>query len=339
MSMSSGDMPALIGFGCEAVLYGSYCILFIVSWMVLAQNRRSPNLSSPVVFANCLLFFCCTAHFALEFNHFYTTLESTGVDGFSAETPSLFGADFLISFTDLVGDLVLVYRCWMLWGQNYYVVILPLLSAFGGFACIMEVLHLVLITDPASPAPPAAIVPLGLAGYILPLATNVVVTSLIVYRIWMSSRIVKESPVVIGQGASHRAMMLIIESGALYLIIQFIFVVLFAIQHPAQGIVAVIATQIYGIAPTLIIIRVGLGISSEHTTKAITSTRIEWIARRGGDTGTSGTQFTIEHSMAETDMDIRMKDFDLAHMKGHDEIEIAEVEMAPASNYESASPV
>ncbi|KAG1823953.1 uncharacterized protein BJ212DRAFT_710504 [Suillus subaureus] len=255
MSASSSDIPALIGFGCEAVLYGSYCILFIISWVVLGQNRRSPNLSSPVVFANCLLFLCCTAHFALEFNHFYTTLESTGVDGFSAETPGLTGADFLISFTDLVGDLVLVYRCWMLWGKNYYVVILPLLSAFGGFACIMEVLHLVIVTDPTSPAPPAAIVTLGLAGYILPLATNVIVTSLIVYRIWISSRIVKESPVVIGQGASYRAMMLIIESGALYLIVQFVFVVLFAIQHPAQGIVAVIATQIYGIAPTLIIIR------------------------------------------------------------------------------------
>lgn len=109
----------------------------------------------------------------------------------------------------------------------------------------MEVLHLIIITDPTSPAPPAAITTLGLAGYILPLATNVVVTFLIVYRIWTSSRIVKESPVVIGQGASHRAMMLIIESGALYLIIQFVFVVLFAIQHPALGIVAVIATQIY----------------------------------------------------------------------------------------------
>jgi hypothetical protein len=109
----------------------------------------------------------------------------------------------------------------------------------------MEVLHLIIITNPTSPAPPAAITTLGLAGYVLPLATNVVVTSLIVYRIWVSSRIVKESPVVIGQGASHRAMMLIIESGALYLIIQFVFVVLFAIQHPALGIVAVIATQIY----------------------------------------------------------------------------------------------
>ncbi|KAG1796262.1 uncharacterized protein HD556DRAFT_1441555 [Suillus plorans] len=339
MSASPIDIAALIGFGCEAVLYGSYCILFIVSWIVLSQKRPSPNLSSPVVFANCLLFFCCTAHFALEFNHFYTTLESTGVDGFSAETPGLIGADFLISFTDLVGDLVLVYRCWMLWDRNYYVVILPLLTAFGGFACIMEVLHLVITMDPTSPAPPPATVGLGLAGYILPLATNFVVTSLIVYRIWTSSRVVKESPIVIGQGASHRAMMLIIESGALYLITQFVFVVLFSIQHPSQGIVAVIATQVYGIAPTLIIIRVSLGISSEHTTKAITSTRIEWIARRGGDTGTSDTQFTVEHSMVETDMDIRMKDFDLTRMKGHEEIEIAEVDMGPASHYESASPV
>lgn len=95
MSASPTDIAALIGFGCEAVLYGkdstssdvfqriltgehsrtgSYCILFIVSWIVLSQKRPSPNLSSPVVFANCLLFFCCTAHFALEFNHFYTTL-------------------------------------------------------------------------------------------------------------------------------------------------------------------------------------------------------------------------------------------------------------------------
>ncbi|KAG2338099.1 hypothetical protein BDR05DRAFT_1062938 [Suillus weaverae] len=333
--MSPTDIPALIGFGCEAVLYGSYCILFIISWIVLGLKRRSPNLSSPVVFANCLLFFCCTAHFALEFNHFYTTLESTGVDNYSAETPGLMGADFLISFTDLVGDLVLVYRCWMLWGKNYYVVILPLLSSFGGFACIMELLHLLIITDPTASAPPAAVVTLGLVGYILPLVTNVVVTSLIVYRIWISSRIVKESPVVIGQGASHRAMMLIIESGALYLMTQFVFVVLFAIQHPSLGIVAVIATQVYGIAPTLIIIRVGLGISSEHTTKAVTSTRIEWIARPGDNTGTSGTQFTVDHSMAETEM----KDFDLARMKRHDEIEIAEVESAPASPYESGSPV
>jgi len=55
----------------------------------------------------------------------------------------------------------------------------------------------------------------------------------------------KEAPIDIGQGASHRAMMLIIESGALYLATQFIFVIVFAIGHPAENIMAVIAVQIY----------------------------------------------------------------------------------------------
>jgi hypothetical protein len=109
----------------------------------------------------------------------------------------------------------------------------------------VELIHILVTSNPTSPAPPPALVPLGLAGYILPLATNVMVTSLIVYRIWFSSRVVKESPVDIGQGASHRAMMLIIESGMLYLVTQLVFVVLFAMQHPAEGIMAVIAAQIY----------------------------------------------------------------------------------------------
>lgn len=71
------------------------------------------------------------------------------------------------------------------------------------------------------------------------------VTSLIVYRIWSSSRTVPDSPLQIGQGASRRAMMLIIESGSLYLLFQLVFAVLFAVQNPAEGILAVMAVQIY----------------------------------------------------------------------------------------------
>jgi hypothetical protein len=38
---------------------------------------------------------------------------------------------------------------------------------------------------------------------------------------------------------------IVIESGMIYLAVQLVFVVLFAIRHPAQGIVGVIAVQIY----------------------------------------------------------------------------------------------
>jgi len=87
-------------------------------------------------------------------------------------------------------------------------------------------------------------------------------------------------------------------------------------------------------------IRVGLGISSEYSTKAAASTRIDWIARPGV-TGTSGTQFTTEPGMMSGDGMVQMKDFDLSRMKGHDEIEVAEVELPTTSysEHEGVSPV
>lgn len=47
-----------------------------------------------------------------------------------------------------------------------------------------------------------------------------------------------------------------------------------------------------GIAPTLIILRVGLGISPEQTSGTAVSTNIKWIVRRGEDLGTSATGYT-----------------------------------------------
>jgi hypothetical protein len=84
-------------------------------------------------------------------------------------------------------------------------------------------------------------------------------------------------------GTGRATIEIVVESGMLYLAVQLVFVVLFAIRHPAQGIVGVIAVQIYvrvpftlkgdccknqitpspqGIAPTLILVRVALGLSN-----------------------------------------------------------------------------
>ena len=49
--------------------------------------------------------------------------------------------------------------------------------------CIVVVAHWILTLSPTSPVPPAAIVPLGTAGYALPLATNVMVTAMISTKI------------------------------------------------------------------------------------------------------------------------------------------------------------
>ncbi|KAI0258217.1 hypothetical protein BC834DRAFT_831142 [Gloeopeniophorella convolvens] len=259
------DMAALIGFGCEAFCYGCYTILFIVSTVLMLKRAREKGRSNmPITIASVFLYLLCTAHFGLEFNHFYKVLATTGVSGFANETNVLVGADILISIADFVGEMILIYRCWLLWSRNYWIIVVPILSAIAGVVCIAETVHLLLSVNPSSPIVPSSLVPLGLAGWTLPLCTNVIVTGLIAIRIWYLSPASNRDlrGVHLSSGAGRAAFDIIIESGALYLVVQLIFVVLFAIHHPAQGILAVVAVQIYGIAPTLILIRVALGLSN-----------------------------------------------------------------------------
>ena len=118
--------------------------------MLLRTRREASHLSLPVVIAHCALFLACTIHWALELYHFVTTLvcfnhlsnwivldvywqATTGVTGYARETSQLVAADVLISLCDLLGDYILIYRCWVLWGRNYWVVLVPSLCAVGGF--------------------------------------------------------------------------------------------------------------------------------------------------------------------------------------------------------------
>ena len=112
--------------------------------------------------------------------------------------------------------------------------------------CIAVVAHIAISLSPED-EPPIAFIPLQTAGYVLPLCTNIMATGIILYGIWRTTvsrdNITKILPST--WRMSRTAMMMVVESGLLYLLVQLILVVLTALEHPAQGIVAVIAVQIY----------------------------------------------------------------------------------------------
>ena len=92
-----------------------------------------------------------------------------------------------------------------------------------------------------------SIVQWGLASFVISLCADTVVTILIVARIWyLSPR--KRSDAL---GANFptdtgwAAIVITIESGVLYLVVQLIYCVLFVLRHPAQNIFLGIAVQIY----------------------------------------------------------------------------------------------
>lgn len=170
--MLQNNIAKLISFVCESMLYGTsqftlavlpklsvfiagvYCVLFMIASALLLWYRRpgdAPNF--PIIFANTILFLVITAYWSLDFTHFYTTLVSSsmkyaylinvltyhcqqtvGVSGYGAETRITWASDILIQITDLLADLILIYRCWHVWGRNYFVIIPPLLTAIAGFS-------------------------------------------------------------------------------------------------------------------------------------------------------------------------------------------------------------
>jgi hypothetical protein len=73
------------------------------------------------------------------------------------------------------------------------------------------------------------------------------VTTLITARIWyLSPRKARNmGSAQFPTGTGQAAIDIVVESGMLYLAVQIVFVILFSIEHPAQGIVGVIAVQIY----------------------------------------------------------------------------------------------
>ncbi|KAJ7101435.1 hypothetical protein B0H15DRAFT_756419, partial [Mycena belliarum] len=268
------DQATFLGFAFEAIFYGIYLILFGIAIAVLTRRRPANKESRlPMLAVTCWMFSLCTVHFALNFNNVYNGLMVHPRPHIAAETKLLAGADMLFSITDWCSQLILIYRCYLVWGKSIWVIILPLIMSFATVACGIALIGLVLTINPTAPVAPAALVPVGTAGFSLSLCLNFIVSALIIGRIWHISRENRVQGVALTDSSIQRAMGIVVEAGLLFLAAQFVFVVLFAIAHPAQAAVEPVATQVYGISPTLIIVRVGLGSSYEPTAAPASSLR------------------------------------------------------------------
>jgi len=260
----SKTLVLVLDFGCEAFLYGCYTVLFAISiYLMFYSPRRGTSVNKPIFIISGLLYLSCSAHFALVFSDFYRVIV---VNDIANENVAIV-IDLLVSVTDFIGELILIYRCWLLWSRNYWVIVLPGVILIASIVCVgVLVVHLMLQNPSIAATPSRGLESFGLATLSLPLGTNVIVTALIAGRIWYLSprkprnicSALWQFPTRIG----HATIDIVIESGMLYLAVQLILVILVAIQHPAQSIASVIAVQIYGIAATLTIIRARLCISN-----------------------------------------------------------------------------
>ncbi|KAJ7649439.1 hypothetical protein DFH06DRAFT_553940 [Mycena polygramma] len=158
----------------------------------------------------------------------------------------------IFAINNLVVDALFLFRCYVIWGSQWKVVILPALLILCTF-----VMGCVAVAGNDVSKSTSSI--LQTAPFIMAAITNLVLVLLTAGRLWWIRRAAVhiEDTKDLQNRYSH-VISMILESGALYCICTILLIVTYPLGL-AYFVLAGIATHFINIVPTLIIVRVGLG--------------------------------------------------------------------------------
>jgi len=232
--------------------YGIYLVLFSICMYILL--RRARHLSNTVLLVTAISLFTLCSIQAI----FNIILGSADIDGIDIPYDNIAMANNMIYVANnVLADGLVIYRCYIIWNHNIYVVILPI---------ILLIVTSIFGWDILLPLPPF---------FELSLATNVLVTGLTAGRIWWICRQARTYLKTDMQKSYVSSIAIVVESGVIYSASVLTYLILGAIPSAsvAQNPIVEMLAQLVGIVPTLIIVRVGLGLSVQSIEGTVSAAR------------------------------------------------------------------
>ncbi|KAJ7453171.1 hypothetical protein FB451DRAFT_1520346 [Mycena latifolia] len=231
---------------------GIYLVLFCICIYILLHRPR--NLANTILLVTAISLFTLSSIQAI----FNIILGSADIDGIDIPYDNIAMANNMIYIANnVLADGLVIYRCYVIWGHNIYVVILPI---------IMLIVTSIFGWDILLPLPPF---------FELSLATNVLVTGLTAGRIWWICRQARAYLKTDAQKQYVSSISIVVESGVMYSAAVLTYLILGAIPSAevVQNPIVEMLSQVVGIVPTLIIVRVGLGLSIQSIESAVEAAR------------------------------------------------------------------
>ncbi|KAJ7660387.1 hypothetical protein DFH06DRAFT_1194476 [Mycena polygramma] len=247
------------------VLYGIYLATLGIAARVLLRTKSGrPGSRIVVGVVSAVLFVNSTMDFAVAMDQivraFVLYKGPGGPEHIFTDTSSwqTFTKSFCVALQTLTGDALLIYRCWYIWSKSWVTIGLPVLLWLGSFTCQMAMLILLhKLGD--KPVNSGNLLPWGLAFWICTICTNVIATSLIVWRIWgveKQGREFRSAPDESRPVSTlNQAMRRIIESGMIYTAASILELVAYTTQSYLNYPGSVLVFYSIGITFNLIIIR------------------------------------------------------------------------------------
>ncbi|KAF7371121.1 hypothetical protein MSAN_00747300 [Mycena sanguinolenta] len=280
-------------YGTQAFLFslrrtevnaGAYGVLFGICVHILLYSRRAPGTTfNPLLWTAVAMFTMSTMHVCVGLVRGLTAFigQENVPDGALAYFAEIWlwisiFKQALYATNNIVADGLVIYRCYIVWGSNFKVIVVPIIMLIATSVCGYLAGFNFSQVKPGEDVFVSNIAEWGTALFSLSLSTNIVVISLIAMTVLVAGRIywiARTTRRLLGSSTSSRkyqnAVAIILESGAIYSVSLMTLLILYCLKTNAQYIVYDALAQIMGIAPTLIIVRVGLGVSTQHTTFAL----------------------------------------------------------------------
>ncbi|KAJ6562397.1 hypothetical protein B0H19DRAFT_1259972 [Mycena capillaripes] len=280
--MPAGDLStALIGIvslWSATVLYGINIVVFIICVAILVKKRTAPGESIPwyLPSAICFQFVISTAHIAVALGagvHAFNTVKTTSKAliqtwisplGTFTNLQQLFYA-----INNFVGDLILIWQLYVVYGSNWYITILPLLLASASVACtqyaiITTFLDPALILRSTQGGRNNGFSQVVTAGFALTGATQILVTILLALKIYTATRSLRQ----LSRGSKKHIstysdlMWMLVESGAALSVTEIVFLAVWRTGFGGLSQLSLaILGQLCGLIPLSIVARVGLRLS------------------------------------------------------------------------------
>ena len=237
----------------ESIMIGAYAVLTALVLWLLVQRRRTMPIAQKLLFvASVLMFVISVAHLALVFQ--YNTSKRTAKNGQARVILSI--------FQFVIGDLILIWRLWVVWAKNYWIIAPPLIimAIAAGFQFKVASDQYLLSHASFFGADAAALI----------VANTSICTILIAGKIWYSRYQVRELTNGKTPGFSG-TILLFIESGALYAASQICSLILNRVKSNGLHILLDLEIPLIGILPTLIIVIVHFELSNGGASSSSTA--------------------------------------------------------------------
>ncbi|KAF9501995.1 hypothetical protein BDN71DRAFT_506195 [Pleurotus eryngii] len=284
-------MAELAGIVVHSTLFGTYCILFVGSLYVFFAKEKGVRrpINKFLLFVDITLFLLIFIHWILQIDRLFEAfIYKAGEPGGPAayykaarEVKFVVKTAFYVAQM-FVGDTTMIYRLYIVWGSDWRIIVLPTITTTALTSRDGLVAGIHVVVSFARQAPGVDIFTSASGHWVVTvfattLFTNILVTSLISWRVWSFSRRLDD----ISRSSTRPVIQIVVESALIYTVCLLITHVSYLAKAPFQFIALDATSPAIGIAFALLVVRVGLGRGAENTTTAHTTGQRDGHTRRG----------------------------------------------------------